>query len=165
MLWDIKVGGDIFNATEMFLTRTGKSLRTLDRMEPRVVQGVLRNGLENTAQRTYNSIAIIPYYNQNYYDLNMPEEEFIQKDVNWVRLRDITLSYTFTPNTLKSLRYVRSLSAFITGNDLILKTNYRGADPAVNGNTAGSRGVGAFGFDYGNIGSPISVNVGLRANF
>ncbi|MBD0365310.1 MAG: TonB-dependent receptor, partial [Flavisolibacter sp.] len=52
VLWDIKVGGDIFNATEMYLTRTGKSLRTLDRMEPRVVQGVLRNGLENTPQRT-----------------------------------------------------------------------------------------------------------------
>jgi len=57
------------------------------------------------------------------------------------------------------------LGAFITVNDLVMITNYYGADPQVNGNTAGSRGVGGFGFDYGNVGTPVSVNVGFRANF
>ena len=63
------------------------------------------------------------------------------------------------------MKFLKSLGAFVTGNDLILITNYLGADPAVNGNTAGTRGVGAFGFDYGNIPTPISVNIGLRASF
>ncbi|MFN2437688.1 MAG: SusC/RagA family TonB-linked outer membrane protein [Chitinophagaceae bacterium] len=165
ILWDIKAGGDIFNATEMYLTRAGKSLRTEDRLMPRVIDGVLSDGLQNTANPTRNTIAIIPYYNQQYYTLNMPEEEFIEKDINWLRLRDVTLNYTFSPARTGALKFVKSLSAFVTGNDLILITNYTGADPAVNGNTAGTRGVGAFGFDYGNIGTPISVNVGLRANF
>jgi len=164
MLWDLKVGGDIYNGTEMFLTRSGRSLRTEERLTPRVVKGVLSDGLENTANPTVNSIAITPYYNQNYFT-TMPEEEFIERDVNWLRLRDVTLSYTFQAKTISSLKFLKSLSAFITGNDLVLITNYTGADPAVSGVSAGSRGVGAFGFDYGNIGTPISVNLGFRANF
>ena len=38
-------------------------------------------------------------------------------------------------------------------------------DDMVNGNTAGSRGVGGYGFDYGNVGTPVSINLGIRANF
>ncbi|MGL6268285.1 MAG: hypothetical protein ACRC2O_10160 [Chitinophagaceae bacterium] len=53
----------------------------------------------------------------------------------------------------------------MTANDLILITNYSGADPAVNGNTAGTRGVGAFGFDYGTLSTPIGVNFGVRVGF
>lgn len=163
-LWDFKIGGDIFNATDRYLTTIGRSARTIDRLTPRVVKGVLQDGLENTATPTANNIAIVPYYNQAYYT-TMPEEEFIEKDVNWARLRDVTLNYTFSSRFLKNIRFVRSLSAFLTANDLILITNYTGADPAVNGNTAGSRGVGAFGFDYGNVGTPVSINIGFKANF
>jgi len=164
MLWDLKVGGDVFNATEMYLTRLGRSVNTADRFTPIVVEGVLQDGLEYTANPTKNNIAIIPYYNDNYYK-TMPEEEFIEKDVNWLRLRDVTLNYNFSPKAISGLRFVKGLSAFVTGNDLILITNYTGADPAVNGTSAGSRGVGAFGFDYGNVGTPISINFGIRANF
>jgi len=89
----------------------------------------------------------------------------MEKDVNWVRLRDITLNYTFSSKFLRNARFIRSLSAFATANDLVLITNYTGADPAINGNTAGSRGVGGFGFDYGNVGTPVSINVGIKANF
>ena len=39
MLWDLKVGGDIFNATEAYLTRIGKSMRTADRETPSIVTG------------------------------------------------------------------------------------------------------------------------------
>jgi len=163
-LWDLKVGGDVFNATERYLTTLGKTERTADRFTPRVVKGVLADGLQNTANPTQNNIAIIPYHNQAYFT-TMPEEEFIEKDVNWFRLRDISLNYSFTPSFLRSVKFVKSLSAFVTANDLVLITNYSGADPAVNGNTAGSRGVGAFGFDFGNVGTPVSFNFGIKANF
>jgi hypothetical protein len=92
----------------------------------------------------------------------MPVEEFIERDVNWFRMRDITLSYTFKQNFI---RKINNLSAFITGNDLILLTNYSGADPAVNGLTAGARGVGAFGFDYGTLPAPMQLNLGIKASF
>jgi hypothetical protein len=66
---------------------------------------------------------------------------------------------------LSRTKFFRTLSFFVTGNDLFLLTNYRGADPAVNGNTAASNGVGGFGFDYGSLPAPLSVNLGLRAGF
>jgi len=165
-LWDLKVGGDIFNATEMYLTSIGKSTRTLDRETPRVIQGVLQDGKENTANPTPNTIVVNPYYNNNYYKTpGMPEEEFIERNVNWFRLRDVSLSYAFPAKTVRQLKYVKTLSAFFTGNDLILITNYTGADPQSNGNTAATRGVGGFGFDYGNLATPKSFNFGLRATF
>jgi hypothetical protein len=163
-LWDFKFGGDIVNGNEYYLTRNGRSWRTADRLTPRVVDGVLNDGLQSTATPTKNYITITPYYNQLYYT-TMPEEEFIERDVNWARLRDLTLNFTFSPVMVKKLPYFRSLNAFITANDLILITNYTGADPAISGVSAGSRGVGAFGFDYGNVATPISINVGFRANF
>ncbi|MBA2250579.1 MAG: SusC/RagA family TonB-linked outer membrane protein [Chitinophagaceae bacterium] len=167
-LWDLKVGGDIFNATDMYLTSIGRSARTSDRRTPRVVTGVLKDGLENTSNPTKNTILVTPYYNSStYYNetAGMPDEEFIQKDVNWFRLRDITLNYLLPESFIKRAKFFKGLSVFATANDLILITNYNGGDPAVNGNTAGSRGVGAFGIDYGNVATPISLNFGFRANF
>lgn len=162
MLWDLKVGGDIYNGTNMFLTRIGRSKLTADRYTPRVISGVLRDGLENT-NPTENTIVVTPAYQAtDYYQNFMPEEAFIERDVNWFRLRDMTINYTFPKSFIKGFK---SLSAYVTGNDLFLLTNYSGADPAVNGNTAGSLGVGAFGFDYATLPSPIQLNVGIRASF
>jgi TonB-linked SusC/RagA family outer membrane protein len=164
-LWDLKVGGDIFNATEMYLTRIGRSQRTADRLTPRVITGILKDGLENTATPTQNSIAIVPYYQQTYYT-TMPEEEFIQKNVNWFRLRDISFNYNIKKFMTEGIaRYAKTISAFLTINDLILITNYKGQDPAVGANSAASRGVSGFGFDYGNMGAPVSFNMGIRTTF
>lgn len=162
-LWDLKVGGDIFNATDDYLTGIGRSWRTYDRYVPRVIEGVLKDGLEETATPTKNTISITPGYNQNYYTL-MPEEEFVEKDINWLRLRDVSLYYNFGSTVTKSMK-LKSLSAFVTIIEPILITNYRGTDPQSNGLTAGSRGVGGFGFDYANVGAPIGINLGLKANF
>lgn len=167
-LWDLKVGGDVFNATEMYLTNIGKSERTKDRMQARVIKGVLNDGLQNTSNPTVNTISIVPYYNSTAYygeTTGMPDEEFVQKNVNYLRLRDITLSYQLPMNITSKIKGLKGLAVFATGNDLILFTNYHGADPSVNGNTAGTAGVGGFGMDYGNVATPISCNFGLRANF
>jgi len=163
-LWDLKVGGDIYNGTDQYLTSLGKSKRTSDRMTPIVVNGVLNDGYQNTENPTKNTIVISPFYTQLYYT-SMPDEEFIQKNVNWLRLRDLTLSYMLPEKTLQKIKGLKSLSAFITGNDLILFTNYTGADPSVNGNNPGTTGVGGYGFDFGNAPTPLSLSFGLRANF
>ena len=154
----------MFNATDMYLTLQGKSKRTSDRETPRVIEGVLQDGLQNTATPTVNTISVTPYFQQTYYT-SMPEEEFVQKDVNYLRLRDLTLSYTLPANALKRMKFFKNLGFFVTGNDLILLSNYRGADPSVNGNTAGSNGVGGMGFDYGSLPTPVAVNFGLKASF
>ena len=169
MLWDLKVGGDVFNGNELFLTTIGRSRLTFDRESPHVVNGVLRDGLENTANPTRNNIVIVPYLNNSYYtgaatSALYNEEYFIEKDVSFLRLRDLTISYNFK-DVIKKAKIMKSLSAFITGNNLILITNYTGADPSVNGTTPATRGIGAFGFDYGTVAEAISINFGLRAGF
>ncbi|MGB3007875.1 MAG: TonB-dependent receptor, partial [Chitinophagaceae bacterium] len=88
MLWDLKVGGDVFNGTNRFMTVNGISKYTTDRYKPRVVNGVLNDGFQNSATPTVNTITIIPAFNDAYYTL--PDEEFVERDVNWFRLRDIT---------------------------------------------------------------------------
>ena len=157
-LVDIRRGGDVYNATEQFLTARGLSMRTLDRNEPRVVEGVLQDGLENSATPTRNTIVVTPAIHQSYY-LAISEELFIERDINWIRLRDVTLSYA-----LPDGRFKRA-SLFITGTDLFLKTNYSGMDPIVNGNTAATGGSGAAGIDYGNFPMPRTYNFGLKMGF
>jgi len=163
-LWDWRRGGDIYNGTEQALTALGKSARTSDRTTPIVVKGVLNDGLQNSANPTKNSIVINPYFLTSYYT-SLPDEEFIQKDVNWLRLRDVSLNYTLPKRVMNKIKTVKSISFFLTGNDLVLITNYRGADPAVNSNNPSTGGVGGYGIDLGSAPTPISYSFGFRANF
>ncbi|MES2005692.1 MAG: SusC/RagA family TonB-linked outer membrane protein [Bacteroidota bacterium] len=166
-LWDLRVGGDVFNATNMYLTGLGKSAKTADRLTPRIVGGVLQNGLENTGTPTANTILVTPYYNNSYYGSSaMPEEDYMEHNINAFRLRDISLSYSLSDRMLaKSFKGFKSMSFFVTCNDLVLFTNYSGADPSANGGNASLRGVGAVGYDYGNIAAPLSFNGGFRVGF
>jgi TonB-linked SusC/RagA family outer membrane protein len=159
-LLDIRKGGDVLNGTEWWLTQRGLSKRTLDRWEPRVVKGVLRDGLENTDNPTRNTIVVVPALNNNYY-LAMSEELFIEKDINWVRLRDVTLSYRLPQRFMGT----RSASVYVTGTELFLLTNYSGMDPIVNGNTAATGGSGGIGIDWGNFPMPVGINFGVRVGF
>jgi len=159
-LLDIRKGGDIFNATEHYLTARGLSMETLDRNEPRVIQGVLRDGRENSANPTPNNIVIVPGAQSVYYT-NMSEELFIEKNINWLRLRDITVRYELPGRLLRA----RSASVYLTGTDLFIITNYTGLDPIVNGNTAAVGGSGAVGIDFGNFPMPRGVNFGISVGF
>jgi TonB-linked SusC/RagA family outer membrane protein len=160
-LLDIRKGGDIVNATQHFLTSRGLSTRTLDRLEPRVVNGVLRDGKENSANPTQNNISVTPFYQNGFYT-GMSEELFIEKDVNWLRLKDVTFQYKLPASVVGKQKLVKNASLFVTGTDLFLITNYSGLDPVVNGNTAAVGGSGAAGVDYGNFAMPIGLNFGLR---
>ena len=88
-----------------------------------------------------------------------------KKNVNWLRLRDLTLNYQLPSKTIKHLNAFKALSLFVTGNDLILITNYYGADPAVNANNPGTGGIGGYGLDLGSAPTPLSLSFGLRASF
>lgn len=159
-LIDLRRGGDVFNATEQFLTARGLSERTLDRDVPRVIDGVLRDGKENTANPTRNTIVVIPSVQNSYYT-NISEELFIEKDINWVRLRDVTLRMTLPGRLVGG----REASMFVTGTDLFLFTNYSGLDPIVNGNTAAVGGSGAAGIDYGNFPMPRGFAFGFKVAY
>ena len=159
-LVDIRKGGDVFNATEQFLTSRGLTERTLDRDTPRVIEGVLRDGKENSATPTANNIVVLPSSQTSYYTA-ISEELFIEKNINWVRLRDVTFRYTMPGKYLMA----RDASLFVTGTDLFVFTNYTGLDPIVNGNSAAVGGSGAAGIDYGNFPIPRGFAFGLTVRY
>ena len=154
-LFDLRRGGDVFNATQHYLTARGLATGTLDRNTPRVIPGVLQDGKENTDNPTANTIVVVPAVQTNYYTA-MSEELFIEKNINWVRLRDVTLRYNLPE------RIAHNASVFLTGTDLFLWTNYTGLDPISNGTDAAVGGSGAMGVDFGNFPIPRGINFGLK---
>ncbi|WP_316799268.1 SusC/RagA family TonB-linked outer membrane protein [Pedobacter frigidisoli] len=164
-LLDVKVGGDIYNATEEYLYIRGLSKLSLDRETPRIIEGVFRDGLENTANPTKNNIVVIPYITTSYYSTSFNTADFIQKDVNWVRLKDITLSYNLPKSLFTNNKVFKSASVFFTGTDLLMLTNYNGVDPQTSGLSAAAGGLGGNGIDYGSAGQPRGYNFGLKIGF
>ena len=51
---------------------------------------MLRDGKENTATPTPNTIVVVPAVQTNYYT-GISEELFIERDINWFRMRDVTV--------------------------------------------------------------------------
>jgi ferric enterobactin receptor len=79
-----------------------------------------------------------------------------------VRLRDVTLLYTFPKRMLSKTKVIKGLSVFFTGTDLFMITNYTGADPSVSATTAGAKGYGAGGIDFGVLSTPRGFNFGCK---
>jgi ferric enterobactin receptor len=164
-LLDLRVGGGVYNQTEYELYRRGLSVKTLDRESPRILKGVLEDGLENTDNPTINNIMITPYLNTNYYtntNGGIAPSQFFEKDINALRLRDVTISYDLPSSVAAKTGFLSSVGFYVTFTDLFLITNYTGVDPDTNGNTPASGGAGGYGIDYGTMGRPKGMNLGLR---
>jgi TonB-linked SusC/RagA family outer membrane protein len=161
---DIRKGGDVFNGNEMMMVLTGVSKKTLDREQPRIIQGVLQDGLENTANPTTNNIVVNPYYRNDFYSSMYTEADFIET-VNWLRLRDVTLQYNVSGRYLKHQKLIKTAGVYVTGTDLFLITNYTGVDPNVNGLNSSSTGFGGAGIDYGSIPNTRGINFGIKVQF
>ena len=161
---DIRKGGDVFNATEAYMYSRGLSKKTLDRETPYTFRGVLKDGLENTATPTKNTIQVTPYYNNAYYSA-LADEAFIERNVSWLRVKEVSLRYSVSPSLLSRARLFKTASVFLTGNDLLLLTNYTGGDPGVNGTNTATGGSGGQGIDFGNLPLPKVFNVGVTLGF
>jgi TonB-linked SusC/RagA family outer membrane protein len=171
-LIDTRKGGDVFNATEHYLTTKGLSKRTLNRNIPAVVKGVYQDGFENSVNPTYSNIIIDRSRSGGSYYYSTPdngflnEEDFVEKDIDWIRLKDLTIRYKFSPVFIaKNLKGCQSFSLYATFTDLFIITNYTGLDPVILGNNAAVNGTGSAGIDYGNFPLPMGVNFGLSVGF
>jgi len=162
---DIRKGGDVFNANEMMMMINGSSVNTLDREQARVITGVFKDGLENSDKPSVNTIAINPYFRSNYYNGILTESDFIE-NVDWVRMRDITLGYQLSPKLLKRQKVFKSAGVYVTATDLFMITNYSGMDPNVNAlNSSNTKGYGGAGIDYGAIPNPRAITFGVQLTF
>ena len=119
---------------------------------------MLRDGKENSNNPTPNNIVIVPATNTEYYT-DISEELFIERDINWLRLRDITLNYTLPQ------RILPNASVFFTATDLFILTNYTGVDPLASASNPATGGSGSVGIDYGNFATPRTFSFGAKVRF
>ncbi|WP_293957173.1 MULTISPECIES: SusC/RagA family TonB-linked outer membrane protein [unclassified Sphingobacterium] len=161
-LWDWRKGGDVLNGLDYNMYTLGMSTKTLNREDPRVIRGVLKDGLENSENPTINHIAVTPYTSSAYYFTNIEPGMFVERNIYTMRLRDITLSYRLPKRLTRFLGERSSLKAFFTATDLVMFTNYTGLDPESNSNTTGIGGIGGYGIDFGNMARPKGFNLGVN---
>ena len=85
-------------------------------------------------------------------------------EVNWIRLRNVSLSYNFG-RLLKKQNVIKGLTANITGNNLLLITNYKGMDPETASSGSGTGGSGSVGIDYCGVPAQASMSFGVNITF
>ena len=153
-LFDNRYKFDIYNSTLAQLVSNGVAKITKNRYTPTVFDGV---GLTSGKP---NSISVVPgetWYRStiNYGSL------YMEKDLWWIRLRDINLSYDFPKALIDKLK-LSALTLTLSGRNLFIKTNYSGSDPDVNLRGGFTNG---FGSDFFNYPTTKSIGASLRVSF
>ena len=157
-LLDIRKGGDLWNGTKSIMNGFGVGAETSIREQTTVFEGVLADGTVNTQEVPYIAPGGGPTFLRAYwfrYGITHVTEENIE-EVNWVRLRELGLTYTFSDKIFGGILKGSSIS-FI-GKNLWLNTNYSGIDPEVLQASQGN----ASGIDY--LNSPNTKSYGFKIN-
>ncbi len=162
MLWDFRVGGDVYNGTEWLMTVNGLSDVTMNRGSNVTFNGVVLNSTTGKYEPATKTVKATEDYYRNIYSKNA--ENFIQT-VNWLRLRSLSLSYALPTASLARTPWLKGASVTLSGNNLLLFTNYRGMDPEVSAAGAGVVGSGSVGVDYAGVPSTKGVAIGLNVKF
>lgn len=84
-------------------------------------------------------------------------EEFVE-DGSFVKLRELSLNYSFSPKT----KAIETIRVSLVGRNLISWDNYTGWDPEIN--TAGQSN-GVRGFDFAGVPIPRTYQIGLNLSF
>ena len=145
---DIRQGGYLFNGTEQLLDVYGVSAKTLEREKGTIVfPGVTSAGTPNTTPILVDN---------DYYDA-LPTEAYVYKN-DWVKLREISLGYSFRP---AGFDFIRSIDVGVFGRNLFLWTKVPHIDPESSSfGTGNAQGVSRFAFP-----STRSFGVNLKVQF
>ena len=85
------------------------------------------------------------------------------EDGSYLRIKNITLGYTFKKSLLKRL-HLENLRVYCNIQNLYTFTKYKGYDPEVGASTQDSSGL-VYGLDYGRYPSPTTYSFGLNISF
>lgn len=172
-LLDIKRGGIMWNGTRGALVSFGMAKETEDRGTEKVINGMMAqynaagtefvrdaNGkIVTSGSNTTPIVADESWYNGLGGGFAGPSDQFIEK-TDWIRLREVSLSYSIPTSLLKSLP-IKGLDLSISAHNLWLSTDYKGIDPETNLMGADN----AQGIDYFNMPNTKSYTVGLKLLF
>ena len=123
---DIRSGGVMWNGTRGALYFFGTHQETADREGTKVFTGVkASDGAANDIEVPYGEAWMSLGNGNGFFGSNT--EDFIE-DAGWIRLREVTLSYTIPTSVMDSTPF-SGLTVSFTGRNLWLSTDYRGVDP------------------------------------
>ncbi len=157
--FDWKQGGDLWNGTAWALSFFGASQLTADtRVEtPTPIEGVLASD-----RTTPNANAVVrdqSYWQSSVGGFGSVDEQFVE-DASWLRLRELSLSYSFNPSIFENT-VIEGLRIGLYGRNLWYSTPYTGVDPETS-----LTGVGnGQGLDYFNNPSSRSYFFKLNIQF
>jgi len=171
-LIDIKKGGKMWNGTRsaLYFFGTHGDVSTPEVRDPskntKVFKGVKGHFDENGNLVTSGTNDIQVVAGENWYSLGNGNgfygsntEDFIE-DAGWVRLRELSLSYTLPKSIVEYTPFSNVILTF-TGRNLWLSTKYTGVDPETNLMGAYS----AQGLDYFNMPGVRSYNFSITVDF
>ncbi|MBI9062456.1 MAG: SusC/RagA family TonB-linked outer membrane protein [Marinilabiliaceae bacterium] len=158
-LVDIKHGGKVWNGTKNVMKYFGTHKITEDRTKKVVLDGVVEQADGSFVKNTQEITLDETYYSTHDNGWDGVSEPAIE-DAGWVRLREVSLSYQL-PKSLINKLGLGSASVSVTGNNLILITDYTGVDPE----TSLMGAHNAQGLDYFNMPGTKSYIFGLKLNF
>lgn len=125
-LLEWKNGGDIYNKSAQWLTRDD------------------RHGMMDQFGKPDYLKKTLTYY-KTFYDVN-EFNDFWVEDGSYLKLREVSLSYTIPSTALKSFikGYIKGVKISVLGRNLYTLTNYSGYDPEV----ATTNGTQYFSYDF-----------------
>ena len=137
MLVNSQRGLDVFNNTALVYATKGNATRSKN-----FLSSALTDNVGITEKQIYSSRWI--------------------EDGSFVRLQNITVGYTF--GSIRYLGAARQARVFLSGDNLLLMTDYSGYDPEVH-TDAGIDAVATRGIDYLHYPRPRTITGGLRVAF
>jgi iron complex outermembrane receptor protein len=135
MFWYGSQGNKVYNNTANALFVKGSLDKGFN-----VTEDVLRSGESTSNSNAFSS-------------------RFIE-DASFLRLANLTLGYTLKTKA----KWINSARFYLTGNNLILITDYTGYDPEVNV-AADENGVPSIGIDYTQYPKPRTFTLGVNVKF
>ncbi|WP_229239839.1 SusC/RagA family TonB-linked outer membrane protein [Echinicola soli] len=169
-LLDFRKGGDVWCGTCGIMDYFGTSQLSADERNDKIVfDGVINTGTSDNPVYVENDISVPiaqsptasegEFYRRRYGFGGITEMNIW--DGSWMRLRELTLSYTLPDNLLDGIGLLEGAGLSVTGRNLWLKTDYPGIDPETNltGNSNG------YGLDYFNSPNTKSVSMTLNLTF
>ena len=164
-LIDWRQGNNMWNGTKGALYYFGAHADNANREDDYVFEGVGGHFQPETGDKVIgDQNDVVVQLDQNWRQnlegsgFTGPSVDYVE-DAGWIRLRDVTVSYSF--NQLLKDSFVDNLELYVTLRNMWLSTSYTGIDPE----TSLLGASNAQGIDYFNMPGLKTYMVGLRFSF
>jgi hypothetical protein len=162
-------GASVVNGTMRAMMDRGQSWESVRLRESRhyVFPGVLMDGMQDTDTPTKNTVAVDMWKYAGTSIFTGGDEDWFEKNVNYLKLAEVRLSYAVPSSWLKKAtkNFISNASIFVSANDLCTFTNYSGVDPVGNTMSAAGGGTGGQGYDIWGIPAPRTYSFGVSLTF